>query len=140
LISLDWEVDGVSLLKLDVKCYETVYLCSNEDEKMSIRMESTEDRSVSGRAQANLLFEDGKTKITAWTFAPGDETGWHHHNFDYVTIQKSGGRLKLESQDGAIKYVDYRKNSAAAYSAPIKHNATNISGEEVRVIEIEYKR
>ena len=106
---------------------------------MSIRMESTEDRTVSRQAVFNLLFEDDRTKITAWTFAPGDETGWHHHNFDYVTIQKSGGRLKLESQDGEIKYVDYENDRTAAYSAPIKHNATNVSDEEVRVIEIEYK-
>jgi hypothetical protein len=28
---------------------------------------------------------------------------------------------------------------AASYTAPICHNATNVSDEEVRVIEIEYK-
>ena len=106
---------------------------------MSIRIESTKDQLISGRADFNLLFEDDKTKITLWTFAPGEQTGWHHHNFDYITIQKSGGRLKLESQDGEIKYVDYENNRTAGYSAPIKHNATNVSDQEVRVIEIEYK-
>ena len=106
---------------------------------MSIRIESTKDQPVSGRADFNLLFEDDKTKITVWTFAPGEQTGWHHHNFDYITIQKSGGRLKLESQDGEIKYVEYENNRTAGYSAPIKHNATNVSDQEVRVIEIEYK-
>ena len=111
----------------------------HKGEVMSILIESTEDQTVSGKAEFNLLFEDAKTKITAWTFAPGDETGWHHHNFDYVTIQKSGGRLKLESQDGEIKFVDYENNRTAGYTASIKHNATNISDEEVRVIEIEYK-
>ena len=106
---------------------------------MSIRMESRERQPVSGRAEPNVLFEDERTKITTWKFAPGDETGWHHHNFDYVTIQKSGGRLKLESQDGEIKYVNYENDKTLNYAAPIKHNATNVSDEEVRVIEIEYK-
>jgi quercetin dioxygenase-like cupin family protein len=106
---------------------------------MSIRLDHIEDQPNSGLAEFNLLFEDDKTKITSWRFAPGTETGWHHHNFDYVTIQKSGGRLKLESESGEIKYIDYENDRTAGYAAPIKHNATNVSDEEVRVIEIEYK-
>ena len=106
---------------------------------MSIQLDRDEERLDTGFAEFKLLFEDDKTKITSWKFAPGSQTGWHLHNFDYVTIQKSGGRLKLESEDGEIKYIDYENNRTAGYSAPIKHNATNVSEEEVRVIEIEYK-
>jgi len=107
---------------------------------MSIRMNNVkQEESVRELAEFSLLFEDNKTKITSWKFAPGTETGWHHHNFDYVTIQKSTGRLKLESESGEIKYIDYANDRTAGYSAPIKHNATNVSDEEVRVIEIEYK-
>lgn len=90
-------------------------------------------------AEFTILFEDDKTKITSWRFDPGAETGWHEHDVDYVTIQKSGGRLKLESDTGDVKFVDYKMDHAAGYAAPIRHNATNISDEEVRVIEIEYK-
>jgi len=36
--------------------------------------------------------------------------------------------------------LDGVMDRAAAYTAPIKHNATNVSDEEVRVIEIEYKK
>ena len=107
---------------------------------MSIRMNNVkQEESVRELAEFSLLFEDDKTKITSWKFAPGTETGWHHHNFDYVTIQKSTGRLKLESESGEIKYIDYANDRTAGYCAPIKHNATNVSDEEVRVIEIEYK-
>ena len=106
---------------------------------MSIRLSRSAKQCNSELAESSLLFEDDKTKITSWRFDPGAETGWHHHNYDYVTIQKSGGRLKLENDDGKIKYVDYEMDRTAAYQAPIKHNATNVSDEEVRVIEIEYK-
>ena len=107
---------------------------------MSIRMnEIRPDEDVREQAEFNLLFEDDMTKITSWKFAPGAETGWHHHNFDYVTIQKSNGKLKLENEEGEITYVDYENERTARYTAPVKHNATNVSDEEVRVIEIEYK-
>ena len=91
-------------------------------------------------AEFTILFEDKKTKITLWRFNPGAETGWHEHDVDYVTIQKSGGRLKLESDTGEVRFVDYEMDRAASYTAPICHNATNVSDEEVRVIEIEYKK
>lgn len=91
-------------------------------------------------ARSEILFEDDRTRITCWRFAPGAETGWHYHAVDYVTIQQSGGRLRLEKDDGSVTFVDYKDQRTIAYQAPIKHNATNVSDEEVRVTEIELKR
>ena len=87
-----------------------------------------------------VLLEDEKTRITFWRFPPGAQTGWHRHIHDYVTLQQSGGRLKLEDRNGNIKHIQYEEGHAAAYSAPVEHNATNISDVEVRVTEIEYKK
>ena len=58
-------------------------------------------------ARHTLLFEDARTRITQWVFAPGDQTGWHRHEWDYVTVQQSGGRLRLEGADGTESFVDY---------------------------------
>ena len=106
---------------------------------MSISLDEPLLSQSKKRAEFIVLFEDQKTKITSWRFDPGDETGWHHHNYDYVTIQKSRGRLKLEREDGEVKFITYHEDKTDSYKAPIKHNATNVSNEEVRVIEIEYK-
>jgi beta-alanine degradation protein BauB len=107
---------------------------------MSIQLDKKNETHNFESAEFTVLFEDEKTRITSWRFDPGTETGWHHHNFDYVTIQQSGGRLKLETQDGEVKFIDYQNEQTAGYAAPIKHNATNVSDEEIRVIEIEYKK
>ncbi len=107
---------------------------------MSIQLDRKNRNSNIDAAEFSVLYEDDKTRITSWRFAPGAETGWHYHGFDYVTIQKSGGRLKLENEAGEIKFIDYREDVTVAYSAPIRHKATNVSDEEVRVIEIEYKK
>ena len=58
-------------------------------------------------ARHSLLLEDDRTRITQWVFAPGDQTGWHHHTHDYVTVQQSGGALLLQGAEGSEKRVDY---------------------------------
>jgi quercetin dioxygenase-like cupin family protein len=90
-------------------------------------------------AKHELLLDNAPTRITKWTFAPGDQTGWHRHEFDYATVQQSGGALLLQSSDGSEVRVDYEDGRTLFWTAPIEHNATNISDVEVRVLEIEYK-
>jgi len=106
---------------------------------MSVILEDRDARQETAEAERVVMFEDEKTRITFWRFPPGTETGWHRHTHDYVTIQQSGGQLQLENRDGTVKVIDYEDGRVAAYSAPIEHNATNISDVEVRVTEIEYK-
>ncbi len=106
---------------------------------MSVALEDRDARQETAEAERVVMFEDEKTRITYWRFPPGSETGWHRHTHDYVTIQQSGGQLQLENRDGTVKVIDYKDGCTAGYSAPIEHNASNISDEEVRVTEIEYK-
>ncbi len=90
-------------------------------------------------ASHTLLLDDDRTRITQWVFQPGDQTGWHRHECDYVTVQQSGGALLLQGADGIEKRVEYENGRTLAWSAPVEHNAINISDVEVRVLEIEYK-
>ena len=91
------------------------------------------------RAAHTVLLDDDRTRITRWVFAPGDQTGWHRHECDYVTVQQSGGALLLQGADGSETRVDYENGRTMSWKAPIEHNAINISEVEVRVLEIEYK-
>ena len=90
-------------------------------------------------AQHSLLLEDDRTRITQWVFAPGDQTGWHNHTHDYVTVQQTGGALLLQAADGSEKRVEYEDGRTMSWTAPMEHNAVNISDLEVRVLEIEFK-
>lgn len=97
------------------------------------------DLAGAALAQHTLLLEDDRTRITQWVFAPGDQTGWHNHTHDYVTVQQSGGALLLQATDGSEKRVEYEEGRTMSWAAPIEHNAVNISDVEVRVLEIEFK-
>lgn len=90
-------------------------------------------------ATSEPLFEDDKTRITQWTMRPGEQTGWHSHDFDYVVVQLSGGRLHLDYADGTEREVDYAPGGTLSGSAPIEHNAISVGEEAIVSIEIEYK-
>ena len=100
---------------------------------------TAEELSDAVFAKHQILLDNGHTRITTWTFAPGDQTGWHRHAFDYVTLQQSGGALLLQRSDGSESHVDYEDGRTVFWTAPIEHNAINISDVEVRALEIEYK-
>jgi quercetin dioxygenase-like cupin family protein len=94
------------------------------------------DRPV---AAFNLLLEDDKTRITYWVIKPGEQTGWHRHEFDYVAVQQSAGRLHLDYADGSVREIDYTPGVALAASAPVEHNAINVGDVDIVALEIEYK-
>lgn len=108
---------------------------------MSEHLTDRTETDLAGAALAShtLMLEDDRTRITGWVFAPGDQTGWHRHECDYVTVQQSGGTLLLQSADGSDKKIDYEDGRTMSWKSPIEHNAINISDVEVRVLEIEYK-
>ena len=95
------------------------------------------DKSV---GHFETLMDNERTRITEWVIAPGEQTGWHLHDYDYVTIQQSTGRLHLDYADGSEKTIDYIPGSTHLNQAPVEHNATNVGDVDIRVLEIEYKR
>lgn len=108
---------------------------------MSLKLEEKTADIAADKQVANyeVLLDDDRTRITQWTIAPGEQTGWHLHDYDYVTIQQSTGRLHLDFADGTAREIDYVPGTAREYKAPIEHNATNVGDVDICVLEIEYK-
>lgn len=47
-------------------------------------------------AVATTLIDDERVRVTRFDFAPGAETGWHCHEFDYVITAVTDCHMKLE--------------------------------------------
>lgn len=90
-------------------------------------------------ASYETLHEDEKTCITLFTIRPGEQTGWHRHEYDYVAVQQSAGRLHFDYDDGSTREIDYTPGVAVAVKAPVEHNATNVGDVDIIALEIEYK-
>ena len=52
-------------------------------------------------ARATQYINDERTRVTQWSFAqPGDVTGAHVHEFDYLVVPVTGGELTVVTDDG----------------------------------------
>ncbi|HRP78537.1 MAG TPA: cupin domain-containing protein [Aquamicrobium sp.] len=89
-------------------------------------------------ALGQLQHEDERTRVTLWRFAPGTETGWHVHEYDYVVVPVQGGALTVENRDGRGQYPI---ETAMSYARPkgVEHNIINETDAEIAFVEIELK-
>ena len=78
-------------------------------------------------------------KVTEWRFAPGAETGWHRHAYDYVVVPVTNGRLLLETPTGNI-VADLTLGQSYSRNVGVEHNVINDSPTELVFIEVEVKR
>jgi quercetin dioxygenase-like cupin family protein len=77
--------------------------------------------------------------VTEWRFAPGAETGWHRHEYDYVVVPQTNGQLLLEGQGGNA-LAPLVAGCAYFRGAGVEHNVVNNSRHELVFIETEIKR
>ena len=48
-------------------------------------------------ANANVLIDNDKVKVTEWFLDVGDSTGHHIHEYNYIIIPMLNGELKIFS-------------------------------------------
>jgi quercetin dioxygenase-like cupin family protein len=90
------------------------------------------------RAKSTLLQETERVIITEWRLAPGAETGWHRHGYDYIVVCLTAGKLLAETASGN---VETELSFGQSYCRPIgvEHNIVNPGTSEFAFIEIELK-
>jgi quercetin dioxygenase-like cupin family protein len=91
------------------------------------------------RAQPNVQIDNETVRVTEWRFAPGAATGWHRHEYDYVVVPMTTGKLRLEEAGGAR---DAQLTTGHAYTrqAGVEHDVINANDYPFVFIEIEIKR
>lgn len=82
--------------------------------------------------------ETARVIVTEWRFAPGAETGWHRHEYDYVVVPLTTGTLLLETPAGE-KTADLKIGRSYAREAGVEHNVINANAYDLAFIEIELK-
>ena len=90
------------------------------------------------KAVATRQVDNAFTLVTEWRFAPGAETGWHRHHYDYVVVPLLSGRLRLETKDGAHP-AELRAGLSYAREAGVEHNVVNANDYEFAFVEVEFR-
>ena len=90
------------------------------------------------QARASVQIDNERVAVTEWRFAPGAETGWHRHQYDYVVVPQSTGKLLLKTEDGdSVSQLTAGKSYFR--KAGVEHNVINANDDEFVFIEIEMK-
>jgi hypothetical protein len=92
------------------------------------------------QAVATIRIDEPHVRVTEYRFAPGAETGWHRHGYDYVVVPLLDGELLLERPDGTSQLAELRTHLPYARLAGIEHNVVNANAFDFSFLEIELLR
>lgn len=91
------------------------------------------------KAVPTVQIENERVRVTEWRFAEGAATGFHRHEFDYVVVPGTTGRLKIVDADGKESFAELTAGQAYAREAGVEHDVINAHDGEFVFVEIELK-
>ena len=94
---------------------------------------------MSEQAVSTVQVDNERLRVTEWRFAPGAETGWHRHEWDYVVVPLHDGCLELTGPDGEAREAQLRVGVSYFREAGVEHNVRNANPHEFAFIEVELK-
>jgi quercetin dioxygenase-like cupin family protein len=89
-------------------------------------------------ATPTVQIENNRVIVTEWRFAPGAETTWHKHGYDYIVVPQTTGQLLIEFADREV-ISDLVSGVSYARPAGVEHNVINSNDFEFVFVEIELK-
>ena len=91
------------------------------------------------KAVASELIDEARVRVTRYDFAPGAQTGWHRHEFDYVIVAITDCTMRIEGRDGS--HFEARVGAGDAYrrNHGVEHNVTNGGESPMSFVEVELK-
>ena len=89
-------------------------------------------------AKPTVQVDNDRVLVTEWRFAPGAETTWHRHGYDYVVVPLTTGKLQID--DGKTqRFAELTAGKSYYRPVGIEHNVINANEYEFAFIEIEFK-
>ena len=88
---------------------------------------------------ATRMIDDARTRVTRFDFAPGQQTGWHRHGFDYVITAITDCHMRLEMPDGTTQEIRVPAGTAYRRDEGVEHNVINAGDLPMSFVEVELK-
>ena len=88
---------------------------------------------------ATTLIDDDRVRVTRFDFAPGAETGWHRHGFDYVITAITDCPTLIEEPGGGQRRVLVVAGTAYRRHKGVEHNVVNDGEGPMSFVEVELK-
>ena len=91
------------------------------------------------KARSTVHVDNDRVRVTEWRFAPGEATGWHRHELDYVVVPLLDGKLRLVEEEGRERIAELRAGEPYYRDRGVEHDVVNANGFEFAFIEVEVK-
>jgi quercetin dioxygenase-like cupin family protein len=91
-------------------------------------------------ATASVQIDNDNVRVTQWRFAPGEATGWHRHEHDYVIVPMTTGPLTIVGPDGSVQSSELSAGVSYFREAGVEHDVINRNDFEFVFMEIELVR
>jgi mannose-6-phosphate isomerase-like protein (cupin superfamily) len=93
-------------------------------------------------AHNEVILDNETTRITFHRIRPGEQSGWHRHECNYVGYHFATSDLSVEYGSGGTGKMISKEGVASFYEVGegMEHNVTNIGANDMVALEIEYKR
>lgn len=92
------------------------------------------------QADATNLIDDARVRVNRFEFAPGAETGWHRHEYDYVITTLTECVMDLEEPGGQTRRVEFAAGESYRRDAGVEHNVINGGTAAMAFVEVELKK
>ncbi len=110
---------------------------------MSQHLREKTEAQIPAESQGHyeVLLDNDSTRITFHRIRPGEQSGWHIHDTNYVGYHIEAADLQYERADGSIGKISSEPGKAFFYDVGdgFEHNVTNIGDTDMVALEIEYK-
>lgn len=90
-------------------------------------------------ATSETMVDNGRVRVTKWSFAPGAATGWHVHEYDYVITPVVGSNVAIVDREGAETAVEMIPGQSYFREAGVAHDVINAGPGELVFVETELK-
>ena len=108
---------------------------------MALQMQELNAQAVpeNNKALYEVIIDNATVRVSRWLFKPGQMSGWHHHELDYMGLHSTRNLLRYEMPDGRVETKD-QVGISGFIKAGAEHNVTNVGANDAEAYEIEFKR
>jgi beta-alanine degradation protein BauB len=89
-------------------------------------------------AESVVQVDNASGRVTEWRFTAGSSTGHHRHEYDYVVVPLSTGRLLVRSAAGQAP-GQLAAGQAYFRQSGVEHEVINDNLFELAFVEVELK-
>lgn len=94
--------------------------------------------SETGSAKPTVMIDNDRVRVTEWRFAkPGDNTGWHRHEYDYVVVPLFDGVLEIDLGNGERVTAPMQNGVPYFRELGVEHDVINGNDFECAFVEVE---